>query len=227
MNEPLPDCILIVEDEEKIASLLSDYLQQIGGYRTSWLSRGDEVLDWLEQNQAALVILDVMLPGMNGMEVCKAIRRQSDIPILMATARVEEIDRLLGLELGADDYLCKPVSPREVVARVKAILRRTQRSAPEQHDVLTIHPQNYQVIYKQQDLALTPVEFSLLQHLHQHVERVFSRQQLLDLIYSDHRIVSDRTVDTHIKNIRRKLEQIDPESVRIESVYGVGYRLSM
>ncbi len=226
MTAPAPT-ILVVEDEEKIATLLIDYLQKMGNYQTHWISHGDDVLPWLGSNEAALIVLDIMLPGMNGMDICKEVRRHSNIPIMMATARVEEIDRLLGLELGADDYICKPYSPREVVARVKAILRRSQGSSQPSGDTLVIDRHGWQARYLGEDLQLTPVEFSLISHLAEQSGRVFSRQQLLDVIYSDHRIVNDRTVDTHIKNIRRKLEEIDAETVTIESVYGVGYRLSM
>lgn len=225
MTEPAP-LILVVEDEEKIASLLIDYLQTMGNYRTHWIGHGDEVLPWLASNDVALMVLDIMLPGMNGMDICKEVRRHSNLPIMMATARVEEIDRLLGLELGADDYICKPYSPREVVARVKAILRRSQGVSRPSDDALVIDRHAWQARYQGHDMQLTPVEFSLISHLAEQTGRVFSRQQLLDVIYSDHRIVNDRTVDTHIKNIRRKLETIDPETVRIESVYGIGYRLS-
>ena len=129
MNEPAT--ILIVEDEEKIASLLCDYLEKIGGYQTHRVARGDEAMLAFEQVSPALVLLDLMLPGMDGLEVCKAIRAKSQVPVIMVTALVEEIDRLLGLELGADDYICKPFSPREVVARVKAVLRRASRDENE------------------------------------------------------------------------------------------------
>ncbi|MCW8925314.1 MAG: response regulator, partial [Xanthomonadales bacterium] len=127
----IPATILIIEDEQKIASLLSDYLEKIGGYHTHWVGRGDEAMRAFEDTTPDLVLLDLMLPGMNGLDVCKKIRDTSQVPIIMITALVEEIDRLLGLELGADDYICKPFSPREVVARVKAVLRRSRASASE------------------------------------------------------------------------------------------------
>jgi two-component system response regulator BaeR len=167
------------------------------------------------------------LPGLDGLEVCKAIRQQSQVPIIMVTALVEEIDRLLGLELGADDYICKPFSPREVVARVKAVLRRVGASGePALATGLKIDEQQHAASLDDKQLKLSPVEFGLLSYLNTYPGRVFSRDQLMTAIYSDYRIVSDRTVDTHVKNLRRKLSQARPGSDLIESVYGVGYRLA-
>ena len=225
MNQP--STILIVEDEAKLASLLSDYLEKIGGYRTHWVARGDEVMQVFEEISPQLVLLDLMLPGMDGLEVCKAIRLQSEVPVIMVTALVEEIDRLLGLELGADDYICKPFSPREVVARVKAVLRRanpaTEKAA---HSGVEIDEERHAASVDGKQLRLSPVEFALLNRLAAQPGRVFSRDQLMSVIYSDYRIVSDRTVDTHVKNLRRKLADASPDSKLIESVYGVGYRLA-
>jgi two-component system response regulator BaeR len=218
--------ILVVEDEEKIARLLTDYLEKVGGYHTRWVSRGDEALNAFEDYSADLVLLDLMLPGLDGLEVCKAIRSKSQVPIIMVTALVEEIDRLIGLELGADDYICKPFSPREVVARVKAVLRRSQaQSEPASSTGLHIDEEMHTASIGDKPLRLSPVEFALLNHLHAHPGSVFSRDQLMSSIYSDYRIVSDRTVDTHVKNLRRKLEDAMPGVEIIESVYGVGYRL--
>jgi two-component system response regulator BaeR len=225
MNKPIT--ILIVEDEAKIASLLSDYLQKIGGYQTHWVARGDEALGAFEEASPDLVLLDLMLPGMDGLEVCKAIRARSQVPIIMVTALVEEIDRLLGLELGADDYICKPFSPREVVARVKAVLRRV--NAFESGTLLAgvhIDKERHAASINNRQLKLSPVEFSLLERLADHPGRVFSRDQLMSAIYSDYRVVSDRTVDTHVKNLRRKLSEASPDTDLIESVYGVGYRFT-
>ncbi|MGD9264970.1 MAG: response regulator [Lysobacterales bacterium] len=225
MNEPAT--ILIVEDEKKIAGLLKDYLEKVGGYRTRWVARGDEAVQAFEELEPDLVLLDLMLPGVSGIEVCKAIRAQSEAPVIMVTALVEEIDRLLGLELGADDYICKPFSPREVVARVKAVLRRSARSAGEPaHQGLEIDTGRHVASVNGVKLTLSPVEFALLAHLSAHPGQVFSRDQLMDAIYSDYRVVSDRTVDTHVKNLRRKLADASPGVEMIESVYGVGYRLA-
>lgn len=214
--------VLIVDDEPKIAALLRDYLVN-GSYETSVLEIGLGVVDWVRANKPDAILLDVMLPGESGLSICKAIREFSDVPILLITARVEEIDRLLGLELGADDYICKPFSPREVVARVKAVLRRTSASSAAITASIELDEARFEVRVRGQALTLTPVEFRLLGKLMAQPGRVFSRQQLMDAAYRDHRVVSDRTVDSHVKNLRRKLADagFDP----ITSVYGVGYRL--
>lgn len=217
--------VLIVEDEPKIAGILADYLQQQGGYDTHHIDRGDAVLGWLERNNADLVLLDLMLPGMDGIEICKALRARSSVPIIMLTARVEEIDRLLGLELGADDYICKPFSPREVVARVKAVLRRASPAANEAASGgLVMDRESFRASLDGIELQLTPVEFSLLSTLSEHPGRVHSRDQLMNEMYSDYRVVSDRAVDTHIKNLRRKLAAAAPDNELLESIYGLGYR---
>lgn len=194
--------ILIVEDEPKLAHLLADYLTQ-AGFRSHIIADGLQVIDWVKQQQPDLLLLDLMLPGRDGIDICRELRQFSQVPIIMASARVEEIDRLLGLELGADDYICKPYSPREVVARVKAILRRLQLAQTGNH--LEMHgfkvdKERYQVQFQQQLLDLTPAEFRLLHLLLQHEGKVYSRAQLLTHLYADNRIVTDRTVDTHIKN---------------------------
>jgi two-component system, OmpR family, response regulator BaeR len=218
--------VLIVEDEPKLAALMSDYLTA-AGYRVAVLEDGLRATAWIREHAPDAVLLDVMLPGKDGMTICREVRAFSDVPILMMTARVEEIDRLLGLELGADDYICKPFSPREVVARVKAVLRRV-RAADTPADVPasllldeeTLEARLYGVV-----LPLTPVEFRLLHALQARPGRVMSRSNLIDALYLDHRVVSDRTVDSHIKNLRRKIADaghgIDP----IVSIYGMGYKL--
>ena len=225
MNQPA--LILIVEDEAKIASLLRDYLEKIGGYQTHWVARGDEAVQVFAEVSPDLVLLDLMLPGLDGLEVCKAIRLKSQVPVIMVTALVEEIDRLLGLELGADDYICKPFSPREVVARVKAVLRRV--NAFEDGALLSglqIDEDRHSASINNMQLKLSPVEFALLSRLAANPGQVFSRDQLMSAIYSDYRIVSDRTVDTHVKNLRHKLTDAAPGTDLVESVYGVGYRLA-
>ncbi len=225
MTKPL---VLVVEDEPKIAALLDEYLRGPGGYATQVLHHGDEVMPWLENHDPALILLDLMLPGKDGLELCRLIRQRGNLPIIMLTARVEEIDRLLGLELGADDYICKPFSPREVVARVKAVLRRAglNREDSQPGNRLRIEADRYQAWLDGIELKLTPVEFGLLRSLSAQPGRVFSRDQLMNGMYADYRVVSDRAVDTHIKNLRHKIQQVAPGLELIESVYGVGYRLA-
>lgn len=215
--------ILIVEDEPKLADLLADYLRA-SGFDPSCLKNGAEVVSWVREHKPDLILLDLMLPGRDGMEVCKDIRMFSRIPVIMVTARVEEIDRLLGLELGADDYICKPFSPREVIARVRAVLRRTRDGQTIQADGLLLDSHRYRAVLHGHDLELTAVEFNLLQFLVANPGRIYNRQQLMDKIYPDERIVGDRTIDSHIKKLRRKIESIDPEANFIQSVYGVGYK---
>jgi len=213
--------ILIVEDEPKIASLLADYLAA-SGYRASVLGTGEGAVEWIRTNAPDAVLLDVMLPGSDGFAICRGVRAFSNVPILMVTARVEEIDRLLGLELGADDYIVKPFSPREVVARIRAVLRRAQPSSPGAEPQIHLDEERFEVRVRGKSLALTPVEFRLLRKLVAQPGRVFSRAQLIDALYVDHRVVSDRTVDSHVKNLRRKLAECGADPVA--SVYGVGYR---
>jgi len=217
--------LLVVEDEVKLAGLLRDYLAQ-EGYEVSMLHRGDEVEQWVREHGADLVLLDLMLPGKNGLEVCKALRASlPEIAIIMVTARVDEIDRLLGLELGADDYICKPFSPREVVARVKAVLRRGRRGRPPpQEQSLAMDDAGYKATIGGKDLGLTAVEYQLLKVLVSQPGRIYSRDQLMDAMYRDERVVSDRTVDSHVKKIRKKISDVLPDREIIHSVYGVGYK---
>jgi two-component system response regulator BaeR len=218
-----PAHVLVVEDEPKLAALLRDYLGA-AGYRVSVLAAGGGAVEWIREQKPDAVLLDVMMPGENGLSICLAVRTFSSVPILMVTARVDEIDRLLGLELGADDYICKPFSPREVVARVKVALRRTSASRDGAGTAsMELDEDRFEARVYGRALALTPVEFRLLGTLAGQPGRVYSRQQLMDAAYRDHSVVSDRTVDSHIKNLRRKL--VDAGCDPIASVYGVGYRL--
>jgi len=218
--------ILIVEDEPKLAGLLSDYLRQ-AGFETSCLGNGAEAVPRVREWMPDLILLDLMLPGRDGLEVCKEVRTFSSVPIIMVTARIEEIDRLLGLELGADDYICKPFSPREVVARVKAVLRRTGGGATIEAAGLVLDESRYRALLGGRDLELTAVEFKLLQFLAASPGRIYGRQQLMDRIYPDRRIVADRTIDSHIKKLRKKLAEAAPGQELIHAVYGVGYKFEV
>ncbi len=219
----MPESVLIVEDEKKIADLLADYFVS-SGYEAHCILDGTLVVEAVKSLQPSAILLDVMLPGKDGMTLCKEIRAFSQVPILMVTARVDEIDRLLGLELGADDYICKPFSPREVVARVKAILRRLQKTQQTEKSKLTLDEKKYVAIYKNTELNLTAVEFQLLKQLASEPGRIFSRDQLMNHMYNDQRIVSDRTIDSHIKKLRKKFAELFPNTDFIFSLYGVGYK---
>jgi two-component system response regulator BaeR len=216
---------LIVEDEPKLSRLLVEYLED-SEYETRVVDRGDAVMDAVKQRCPDIILLDLMLPGRSGLDVFAELRRHANIPIVMVTARVEEVDRLVGLELGADDYICKPFSPREVVARVKAVLRRGAR-AEEALSGLALDEERYEAKLDGVVLDLTPVEFRLLKALASRPGRIFPRGQLLDVLYADHRVVSDRTVDSHVKNLRRKLESVRAGTELVRSVYGVGYKLEI
>ncbi len=214
--------ILIVEDEQRLAAILADYLHA-AGFVTHWLGEGRGVVSWVREEPSDLILLDLMLPGRDGMEICKEIRTFSTVPIIMVTARVEEIDRLLGLELGADDFICKPFSPREVVARVRAVLRRTMALiAPIPG--LVLEESTLRACLDGHNLDLTAVEFKLLALLLARPGHIFSRDQLMERIYADQRIVNDRTIDSHVKKLRRKMELVEPGCDLIRSVYGVGYK---
>lgn len=218
--------ILVVEDEPKLAQILLEYLAQ-ENWQYHWIRHGDEVLPWLAQNQTDAILLDIMLPGTDGISLCREIRHQSQLPILMTTAKVDEIDRLLGLELGADDYICKPYSPREVIARLKAVFRRSDNRANETSAELILDKNSLQARLQKQYCQLTQIEFQLLAELAAHPGMIRTRNSLMDAIYNDYRIVSDRTIDSHIKKLRKKLTEAFPQFQLIHSVYGAGYRFEM
>jgi DNA-binding response OmpR family regulator len=219
--------ILIIEDETELSRVLRSYLEKAGMTVLS-AARGDSGLALWEKNNPDLVLLDLNLPGMDGLDVARQIRRKADTPIIMVTARVDETDRLVGLELGADDYISKPYSPREVVARVRAVLRRVGSSTPGSQKLeiadLEIDLDAHTVKKSNETIDLTPTEFSLLVMLAGHPGRVFSRLQLLEeaqgMAYEGY----ERTVDAHIKNLRAKLESDPRQPKYIETVFGVGYR---
>ena len=216
--------VLIVEDEKKLANILIEYLNK-DGFQTKHISTGSQVIPWVRKHDPNLILLDLMLPEINGKEICQEIRTFSSLPIIMVTAMVEEIDRLIGLELGADDYICKPFSPKEVTARVKAVLRRSDPDyiKSSQSSGFHVNPDQYSITLAGQKLDLTPVEFRLLSMFIEYPNRVYNRDQILNKVFDDGRIVLDRTVDTHIKNLRQKLKAINPESDYIRSIYGIGY----
>ena len=222
--------IIIVEDEDKIAQILVDYLAK-DGFKTQVLNDGTHAVETIRAASPAFVILDLMLPGKDGLSICREVRQFSSVPILMLTARVDEIDRLLGLEMGADDYVCKPFLPREVVARVRTILRRVnQHPVSSTHDKIeyrgiSLFPERFMCKVADAELDLTPVEFRMLQTLLSQPGRVYSREILIQSSYQDDRIVSDRTIDSHIKNLRKKLSQALGDEEVIHSTYGVGYKI--
>ncbi|MFT6987392.1 MAG: two-component system response regulator BaeR [Psychromonas sp.] len=224
--------ILIVEDEAHIAEILIAYCQN-SGYLVEHLSSGKDVLRFVKENNIDLMLLDLMLPDINGLEICKQVRTFSQLPIIMITAKSEEIDKLLGLEFGADDYICKPFSPREVIARIKTVLRRVINNAAEvdaahiiKHSGFEMKTDEYEVTFKGQFLDLTPREFLILKLFLENSGRVFSRDEILVYAYSDTLDISDRNIDTHIKNIRKKINQIADQVEPIRSVYGIGYKFN-
>jgi len=224
--------ILVVDDEPKIAALARDYLEH-AGYAVVVASNGRAALDAVARSHPDLVVLDLGLPELDGLDVTREIRRDSTLPIVMLTARDDEIDKLLGLELGADDYLTKPFSPRELVARVKAVLRRVDAATtgPNTYEVIragdvTLDMPRMRVDAAGRPVELTPTEFQLLATLAAQPGRIFTRSQLLDAVHGVAFESYERAIDTHIKNIRRKLEP-DPRTPRyLLTVYGVGYRFA-
>jgi len=220
--------VLIIEDEKELSSVLKTYLQR-AGFDVLIANRGDHGITLWEENKPGMVLLDLNLPGMDGIDITRRIRQTDDTPIIMITARVDEVDRLVGLKLGADDYITKPFSPREVVARVKAVLRRVEKVREKpmdkiQHSDLEIFPDAYSVNLDGEEIDLTPTEFSLLLTMAQHPGRVFSRLQLLEASQGVAFEGYERSIDAHIKNLRAKLGD-EPRNPRfIETVFGVGYR---
>lgn len=225
----MTDCtILIVEDKKKIADLLRDYFKK-DGYTAYVLNRGDQVLPFIHHDPPDLIILDIMLPGTDGITLCRQIRKKYAIPIIMLTARVEEEDVLLGLNLGADDYICKPFSPREVIARASAVLRRSRTD--------TMHPQvrvgDFILDYRSRDLkinetpvTLTPNEYGILEILMEDPDKIFSREELVERVQGYKFKGYNRTIDTHIKNLRKKIFELLPDKKIIVSVYGAGYKFN-
>ena len=223
MNE----LVLVVDDEQKIVKIARDYLEK-SGYRV--LSSGDglDALAAARSQRPDVIILDLMLPGMDGLDVCRTLRRESDVPVIMLTARSEETDRLIGLEIGADDYITKPFSPRELVARVRSLLRRAKGTVSQvgltRAGDLVIDEAGHRVLRNGETLELTRLEFNILTMLAQHPGQTFTRAQLLDRLFGVAFAGVDRSIDAHIKNLRRKLGDDPVEPRYILTVYGVGYK---
>jgi two-component system, OmpR family, response regulator BaeR len=220
--------VLIVEDDKKIAEILSDYLEK-ENFSVSILNSGDLVISKVRQSPPDAVLLDLMLPGKDGLSICREIRSFSKVPILIISAKVEEIDRLLGLEMGADDYICKPFSPREVVARIKTVLRRVYYEPSEETlrlGPISINPKSHTATVGDSVIHLTPDEFELLKFLLSRPDYVFSRSDIVFKVLGHNFDGSDRTVDSHIKNLRKKIDEVLPGKEIIQTVYGVGYKIS-
>jgi two-component system alkaline phosphatase synthesis response regulator PhoP len=223
------ETILVVDDEPKIVKQARDYLEK-GGYRVATAGDGETALAVARHERPDLIVLDLNLPGMDGLDVCRALRRTSDVPIIMLTARVEETDRLIGLELGADDYITKPFSPRELVARVRAVLRRVRGGVHQPGLIragdLEIDLHGHRVVRAGEPIRLTRSEFNLLAVLAQHPGQTFRREQLLDRLHGVAYDGYDRSIDAHVKNLRRKLEADPTEPRYVLTVYGVGYKFT-
>lgn len=219
--------ILLLEDEVELAQLVRDYLES-AGFEVSLFHDGQDAYNSFLQRKPHLMVMDLMVPRMDGLTICRKVREQSDIPIILVTARTEEIDRVLGLNMGADDYVCKPFSPKELVARVQAVLRRLERKIePDTDQLFRMDKAQQRIWYKQKTLTLTPTEYRLLELFLEHIGQVYSRSQLLDHINPDSFDVADRVIDSHIKNLRRKIIDAvggDGTHEWIQAVYGVGYR---
>ncbi len=231
--------ILIVEDEREIAEVLRDYMIN-EGYDATVMDSGNDVVPFVRKSEPTLLLLDLMLPGKDGKTICQKIRAFSKIPIIMITAKVDEVDRIIGLEMGADDYVCKPFSPREVVARVNAVLRRTgpppgsriesftqelvQRQTTLSAGAFTLYEEGRQLFINDQEVALTPSEFEIIKVMLRRPGRVFTRGQLIELVQGYNFKGYERTIDFHIKNLRKKIAQHLPYQKIIQAAYGVGYK---
>ena len=214
----------MVEDDRKTAAILCDYLEA-GGYEAVHVGDGLRAIETARAASFTAMLLDISLPGVDGIEVCRTVRSFSTVPIIMVTARVDDVSLLLGLEIGADDYICKPFSPKEVMARLSALVRRAEGLfASAAAARWQVDEEGLRIAYRGSWLTLTPIEFRLLRGFVAQPGRVFSREQLLDKAYDDFRDVNDRAIDSHIKNIRKKIAVVADESEAIESIYGCGYR---
>ncbi|MCW8877815.1 MAG: response regulator [Kangiellaceae bacterium] len=214
--------ILVVEDDDEIAEILIMYLHA-ANLETKHFDDGAGVVEWVQNNEPAVILLDLDLPTKQGQDVCKEVRAFSDVPIIMTTAKVEEVDRLIGLEIGADDYVCKPYSVKELVARVKVQLRKLNLGDSKSPSI-KVDSDSFKIFFQTEQVELTAIEFKLFYLLFSNPNRIYSRAQIMDLVYQDYRDVSDRTVDSHIRNLRKKLAKLPLEEDLIRSVYGAGYK---
>lgn len=216
--------ILVVEDNPDIALQVQRFLEA-NGFNTHHIVKGDDVLPYVQENKPDLIIMDLVIPGKDGLQCCGEIRAFSNVPIIMLTGKSEEVDRLIGLEAGADDYMCKPFSAPELVMRVQAILRRTDEHV--YYSIFSVDDDKHKISYKGGNIPLTSLEFNLYNLLFKNPERIYSRQQIIDMVYSTVGDITDRTIDSHIKNIRKKLKDCGVKENIIESVYGAGYRFKL
>ena len=222
--------VIIVEDEPNIAQLLKDYLEN-DGFEVTLFEDGLGVVEKVRSDPPVFLILDLMLPEKDGLTICREVRQFSDLPIMIATAKIEEIDRILGVEVGADDYVCKPFSPREVVTRVHTILRRIANPVRATSSNLLsyrgveLDAERFLCSVNDEKVDLTKIEFQILNIMMADCGVVFSREKLMDLAYPDERVVSNRTIDTHVKNLRKKLSNAYASEDLIHSIYGVGYKV--
>ena len=222
--------VLIVDDDPNINQLIKLYLEK-EGYETDTAMRGDDALNQFKKNPPHIVLLDLMLPGMDGWQVCREIRKISTIPIIMLTAKDETFDKVLGLELGADDYMTKPFDPKELIARIKAVMRRTQTAVEPERELafpnLVINMSTYLVTYNGKDIEMQPKEFELLYFLASHPNKVFTRDQLLEQVWGFDYFGDSRTVDVHIKRIREKLVDCEQYGWHIKTIWSVGYKFEV
>ena len=214
--------VLIVEDEPDLASLLQQFIEN-AGMNTHIIDNGLEPVDWIKQHTPDIVILDLMLPGKEGIQICQEVRAFSDIPIIITTAKVDELDRLIGFETGANDYICKPYSAKEVIARINSLIKIYNRDSHVEA-LLVLDNNRCSIRLHDQEIELSNIEFNLLSLLYHHPGRIYNRESIITLIYQDYRIVSDRTVDSHIKNLRKKLSTLSNGTEYIRSIYGIGYK---
>jgi len=213
--------ILIVEDERQIAEYVYKYIVR-SGFEAVVLNSGEMVIETIKAEHPDLVLLDVMLPVKDGVTCCKEIRQFSDVPVIMLTAKINDIDRIIGLEAGADDYVCKPFNAKELVLRVKAILKRF--NVTTQQNGFLLDSNSLQIKFQESAVKLTKLEYALMQLLYSKPSRIFSRQQIMSLAYTEEKDITDRAVDSHVKNIRKKIKSMGIEQVVVECIYGAGYQ---